>query len=124
MDKNDNANENSDENKNCDETKKSHENVKNKTIDELNQSINGRTRLSSIHHSIEMLNENNSNEKCLKFERSKSLDPTGYVDFEQIKRRMPSVMSLGDWNATAALSENCHRNNNGKWFVDMLTNLV
>lgn len=57
------------------------------------------------------------NATLMKLERSKSLDPTKYADFDRIKQRMPSLMSLGDWNAAAALGESCEDIKNGKWYA-------
>lgn len=85
--------------------------------DEFEQSqlptyVKNRVRLS-----IPDENENNVDDiKSMKYDRSKSLDPTRYADFEEIKYRMPSLMSLGDWNGAVALSENCESGRNNKWY--------
>lgn len=55
--------------------------------------------------------------KSMKYERSKSLDPTRYADFEEIKYRMPSLVSLGVVNGAVALSENCESGKNTKWYI-------
>lgn len=55
----------------------------------------------------------------MKFERSKSLDPTQYVDFERMKHRMPSIMSLGGWDGVAALGESCESIKNKKWYSSL-----
>lgn len=69
---------------------------------------------SRSHHSvITPISLKNSHEEIIvKAERSKSLDPTQHVDFERIKRRQPSLISLGDCNGLAISPDN----KNGKWY--------
>lgn len=52
----------------------------------------------------------------MKAERSKSLDPTQHVDFERVKRRQPSLMSIGDCNGLAISLNDCKSNKNSKWY--------
>ena len=49
-----------------------------------------------------------------KLERSKSLDPTQKIDFDYIRTRVSSIMSLGDMGGDAMVTETYERNKNGK----------
>lgn len=75
---------------------------------------------SRSHHSvITPISLRNSHEEIMvKAERSKSLDPTQHVDFETIKRRKASLISLGDCNGLAISPEQqkCVANKNRKWY--------
>lgn len=70
--------------------------------------------------SVPILNENDefsdNKSKLLKYERSKSLDPTQKLNgFHPIKERISSIMSLGDIVGDAILSDPNEGRSDGKW---------
>lgn len=84
---------------------------------EMTQRILSEPRLS-IQAPNEMINKTVREDMLQRLERSKSLDPTQqYSDFEQIRHRLPSLMSLGDWNGSPELNEYDGPTKNKKWFV-------
>lgn len=85
------------------------------SIEKLDLNILPEDNLKSrSHHSvIAPISLKNSHEEIIvKAERSKSLDPTQHVNFEKIKFRQPSLMSLGD----CITPDNCVGRKNGKWY--------
>lgn len=58
-----------------------------------------------IEEPIEKKTETVENEILMKCERSKSLDLTHLIDLKQVKYRVASLMSLGDWDGAITLQE-------------------
>lgn len=71
----------------------------------------------SVPHEDQVLknfrNENGNFDVLIKCERSKSLDPTQIEGFDPIKKRISSMMSLGEWGGAAYLNENSE---SGAWY--------
>lgn len=62
-----------------------------------------------------ILNNTSAREEVyMKLERSKSLDPTQKVDFDYVRTRVSSIMSLGDMGGDAMVIETYERAKNGK----------
>lgn len=82
---------------------------------------------SKSHHSViaPISMTNSIEEIIIKAERSKSLDPTQHVNFETIKRRQLSLMSVGDWNGVAISPKNYECNKKGKLYkIIKVENLI
>lgn len=59
-----------------------------------------------------------SNEIQIKMKRSKSLDPTHKLEgFDPIRRRISSIMSMGDLIGDAIVTESYGQVKNGKWYL-------
>lgn len=72
-----------------------------------------------VESSKENLNKNTSNEIVLRYQRSKSLDPTINMNFESTDLRRLSVLSAlsGDLNGIAIISTEDRKNDNsGVWY--------
>lgn len=93
-------------------------NVNGLTIESFELNIKADNLKSKSHQSViaPISMRNSIEDIIIKAERSKSLDPTQIVDFEKIKRRQLSLMSIGDWNGVAISPENFECNKNGKWY--------
>lgn len=84
---------------------------------ELNILPDDNLKSRSLHSVITPISLKNSHEEIIvKAERSKSLDPTQRVDFETIKRRQASLISLGDCNGLAISPNDCDGIKSGKWY--------
>ncbi|XP_055300651.1 monocarboxylate transporter 14-like [Sitodiplosis mosellana] len=61
-----------------------------------------------------ILNSSAREEVYRKLERSKSLDPTQKIDFDYVRTRVSSIMSLGDMGGDAMVIETFERTKNGR----------
>lgn len=62
-----------------------------------------------------------ANDTQIKNKRSKSLDPTHKIEgFNPIKRRISSIMSMGDLIGDAIVTESYGQIKNGKWYITEL----
>lgn len=84
---------------------------------ELNNKSTENVKSKSHHMLVAPISMKNSNEEIvIKAERSKSLDPMQHIDFERIKRRRKSLISIGDFNGMAIPLDNNQCRKNGKWY--------
>lgn len=87
--------------------------------DELPANEKNQTSLNIItEEPTENETKSMENDIAMKCERSKSLDPTHLKDLKEMKYRVASLMSLGDWDGAITLKGDNKPEKNKKWCVN------